>query len=130
MCIFGSFALSVHTVGAGRVVGAVGKGTSGSGTGSVTLLSQSMLGVDGDSGLCLLSCVGLSLGFVECFLFFLYLRCGECALEDALDLLGFLCLLLHSFFECFFRLRFFRGCLLSCLDKWFRRSFILPRWNF
>ena len=125
MCIFGSFALSVQTVGAGRVVGAAGKGTSGSGTGSVTLLSQSMLGVDGDS-----SSLGLSLGFVKCFLLFLYFRCGECALGDALDLLGFLRILLHSFFELFIRLRFFRGCLLRCFSQWFRSSLILLSWNF
>ena len=104
---------------------AVGGGTSGSGTGSAAWLSQSTLGVDGDS-----SSLGLSLGFVECFLLFLCFRCGECALEDALDLLGFLRILLHSLFGLFLRLRFFRGCLLRCFSQWFRSSLILLSWNF
>ena len=103
---------------------AVGGGTSGSGTGSAAWLSQSTLGVDGDS-----SSLGLSLGFVECFLLFLYFRCGECALGDALDLLGFLRILLHFLFGLFLRLRFFRGCLLRCFSQWFRSSLILLIWD-
>ena len=59
-CIAGSFARSVHTVGGGVVVSAVGEGTSGSGTGSAVWLSQSTLGVDGDSS----GGPFLSLGFV------------------------------------------------------------------
>ena len=104
---------------------AVGGGTSGSGTGSAAWLSQSTLGVDGDS-----SSLGLSLGFVECFLLFLCFRCGECALEDALEFLRFLRILLHSFFGLFLRLRFFRGCLLCCFSQWFRSSLILLSGNF
>ena len=105
---------------------AVGEGTSGSGTGSAVWLSQSTLGVDGDSS----GGPFLSLGFVECFLLFLCFRCGECALEDALDLLGFLRILLHSLFGLLLRLRFFRGCLLRCCSQRFRCSLIHLSWIF
>ena len=114
-CITDSFALSVHSTGGRGVVSAVGGGTSGSGTGSAAWLSQSTLGVDGDS-----SSLGLSLGFVECFLIFLCFRCGECVLEDALEVLRFLRILLHSFFLLFLRLRFFRGCFRRCCSQRFR----------
>ena len=74
-CIAGSFARSVHTVGGGGVVSAVGEGTSRSGRGSAVWLSRFTLGVDGDSS----GGAFLGLCFVECFLLFLCFRCGECS---------------------------------------------------
>ena len=67
-CSAGSLASSVHAVGGGRVVSAVGEGTSRSGRGSAVWLSRwftdfrvrCTLGVDGDSS----GGPFLSLGFV------------------------------------------------------------------
>ena len=76
------------------------RGTSRSGTGSAAWLSQSALGVDDDS-----SSLGLGLGFGECFLLFFCFRCGECVLEDALEVLHVLRFLPHlfgNFFGCVF----------------------------
>ena len=108
-CPAGSLASSVHTVGGGRVVSAVGEGTSRSGRGSAVWLSRwftdfrvrCTLGVDGDSS------GGAFLGL--CFVF-----------EDTLDLFSFLWFLLHSLFGLLLRLRFFRGCLRRCCSQRFR----------
>ena len=100
-CPAGSLASSVHTVGGGRVVSAVGEGTSRSGRGSAVWLSRCTLGVDGDSS------GGAFLGL--CFVF-----------EDTLDLFSFLRFLLHSLFGLLLRLRFFRGCLRRCCSQRFR----------
>ena len=91
-CITDSFALSVHSQRGKGVVSARGRGTSRSGTGSAAWLSQSALGVDDDS-----SSLTLGLGFDECFLIFFCFRCGECVLEDALEVLRVLRFLPHSF---------------------------------
>ena len=117
-CSAGSLTSSVHAVGGGRVVSAVGEGTSKSGRGSAVWLSRwftgflvrCTLGVDGDSS------GGAFLGL--CFVF-----------EDTLDLFSFLRFLLHSLFGLLLRLRFC-GCFLRCCSHRFSCSLIKRSWIF